>query len=169
MFTLPTSSPTVSDSSTYIVTVSEYLLTAQMFQLNWKATDRSLSSTTVTSAASTLTTTTDSAGSNPITPYSSSAGLSNGAKAGLGVGISLGVFLLAGALAWYLVHRRRNGKNKMAVPTSRPAFPEASGTPIHEVEYVTPIHEVEDVASAPVWEFPGDDYRPNNAGYFSKS
>ncbi|KAI9825671.1 MAG: hypothetical protein M1832_001015 [Thelocarpon impressellum] len=49
-------------------------------------------------------------------PASTDQGLSSGAKAGIGVGVTLGVLVLAGLVAWFVVARRRHARAQSEKP-----------------------------------------------------
>ncbi|KAI9719230.1 MAG: hypothetical protein M1812_003560 [Candelaria pacifica] len=58
---------------------------------------------------------------------SGGGGLSSGAKAGIGVGVSLGVILIAGLLAWFILGQRRRGHEATASDSRPPMSSVSSG------------------------------------------
>ncbi|CAF9924369.1 MAG: hypothetical protein GOMPHAMPRED_003608 [Gomphillus americanus] len=124
-------------NSSSTITLAEVSLYGPLIQIVFKSTDIS-SLASPTSASPTFTSPVAknsvpygsvSTGS-PSNPDTDSGGLSTGAKAGIGVGVALGVIaLLAIGLFFLLRHRRsRRNNNNMAGPTITPQPNEKSGT-----------------------------------------
>ncbi|KAI1169698.1 hypothetical protein F4777DRAFT_584647 [Nemania sp. FL0916] len=67
---------------------TQQVLYAPMYRLNWRSVDRP--AVTVTE-----------------TPWAASMGLSKGARAGIGIGVSIGVLAIIGLLGWFILARRR--------------------------------------------------------------
>ena len=106
---------TVTDTLTG--TISTAVLYAPLFQINWQATDRPVTSTSTSSTSTTAESlpTTLPAISVTATP-SSSSGLSTGAKVAIGVVIPVVVLAVAGALGFWLLRRRRWRQAPLAEP-----------------------------------------------------
>jgi hypothetical protein len=118
-----------------VVAISQFLVYAPLFQLNFQSTDIT-SSTTSASTGSGITTSTLT-----TTPTQSpSSGLTTGAQAGIGVACGiLGLFLI-GALAWWLRKRSRRSK---VIPTLPPPHPFDKPKHIAEAPTERDAHEVE--------------------------
>ena len=100
---------------------------APMFQLNFQSTDIQTTAST-TSAADTS----ESSSSTPTADSTSDGGLSSGAKIGIGVGVGVGALILIGALAWFLMSRRRSKRPPVAELGGSPAVYGPQGTVEHK-------------------------------------
>jgi hypothetical protein len=139
------------------VTVSIYTLSAPLIQINWQSSDRPSSSATPTP--------TSSGTSSTLPPTNTAApplGLSTGAKAGIGVGITLGVLAVI-VLAFFIYYKRQNAYAQ-AKRDSRAATQPVATQPVYELNTKKgsyPMAELptgRDVAKLP----PGRDMRPGD-------
>lgn len=83
---------------------------------------------------------------NPSSPKQSSEsrGLTTGAKAGIGIGVSIGA-IGVGILIWYLVRRFQKERPALPAPPDRASVRELDGKQMYEIP----------APSAPAWELPG--------------
>jgi hypothetical protein len=114
---------------------SKFTIRAPLFQLihsddipttaNTDSINNPTSSTAITSSTST----------GPLETQSPSNGaLSTGAKAGIGVGVSLGIIALVGAAVLYYLHRRRRSTRETPMPAEQPKPELPGGQSQHAVE-----------------------------------
>lgn len=161
---------TVPSAGSSSITVSSYLLSAPFVQLNWQASDLSQLSTSEASITAPPTSTPSTPASS--TPASSTpaantttTGLTDGAKAGIGVGAALVVLGLV-AFLWFFL-RRRSSRTKQAEPVQpyEPIVPEPSEKHLAELhgKHTTElsgmqVYEAQNTASPLAWEMPGHNY-----------
>ncbi|OTB03196.1 hypothetical protein M426DRAFT_12783 [Hypoxylon sp. CI-4A] len=138
----PQTIPTTITSGTEEITINSRTLYAPLIQINWKATDRtSTSSYSAPSEAPSETSTADPSQQNS---------LSTGAKTGIGIGVGVAVLALVGVLSWLLVRYRRSrqsGNNESYMP---PAEPPA-------VQQVYQDHQIHQLEGQQKYELSGND------------
>ncbi|KAI4156725.1 MAG: hypothetical protein LQ340_000039 [Diploschistes diacapsis] len=114
--------PYVTDNSS-TVTITKATLYGPLVQINFKATDiSSLTPPMITTSKSAQPASATGGGygsnSTAVTDQSGDSGLSTGAKIGIGVGVPLGVLLLAAIAAFFFLRRRKSKQGP--VPIQRP-------------------------------------------------
>ncbi|PMD36308.1 hypothetical protein L207DRAFT_637438 [Hyaloscypha variabilis F] len=111
--------------------IDNVIVNAPMVQINFKASDLTL--TTGATGSTTSATATNQSPTTSSTHVPASPGLSSGAKAGIGVGVAIVALVVIGLLAWFILRNRRSKSKLSTSEQSYDAPPELQGREKYEM------------------------------------